>query len=421
MKTCPHCGAELHERSSFCPYCAKTVNPRAKAIQPWYIPRLTLYSVSLFLFLVVLAGALVLWLGSRPKTYESDTGELLYTSHGESFRLCLSTTEPPEPIPENHFHSELNYAYRNPTPLYAVSPEEGSLLADEFMANVASITAEAHCSDASLTITCTEPQPHDEFFPNAAAVTFVDFSLLAPGDFEAEVAYTITMKTGDVIRMTQRQRYTSISTYTYTAEDVPMDTIEDLQALVDSLTERIDEYDRAVLYLPAMVYEGGLTVNERAVSLYGSVGSDGQRTTFTGPVVSSFRRGIREFHDISFRGNGAGAGVTAAGASRVHLIDCRVSGWETGFLAVDNAWINAVGTTFTDNAVGLRFDAADTPMVSDNFFVGDSFQNNGTAVLLERVPADVPLEFPETRFTGNGTDIDNRCNQSLDISEAIFE
>lgn len=418
-KLCPYCGRELNSQAAFCPRCARAVNSRSVPRVPLHFRRKDLWAAGIAL--LVLALALSGWLYTRPGTYESDTGELLYTSRAGTFRLCLSTSEPPEPIPENHFHSELNYAYRNPTPLYAVSAEDGSLLADEFMAEAASITAEAHCSDTRVTITCTEPQTHNEYFPNAAAVTFVDFSLVAPGECEAEVVYTITMKNGDVIRMIQRQRFTSISTYTYTAEDAPMDTIEDLQALVDSLTERIDEYDRAILYLPAVVYEGGLTVNERAVSLYGSVGPDGQRTTFTGPVASSFRRGIREFHDISFQGHGVGTGVTAAGSSRIHLIDCRVSGWETGFLAADNAWINAVGTTFTDNGAGICFNTKDTPMVTDDFFTGDVFQNNAAAVLLESVSADVTLKFSGARFFGNGVDIDNRCGQEVDLDGAVFE
>lgn len=60
-------------------------------------------------------------------------------------------------------------------------------------------------------------------------------------------------------------------------------------------------------------------------------------------------------------------------------------------------------------------------MVSNNFYSDDTFQNNGTAVLRERVSGDATLKFPGSRFTGNDTDIDNRCDQPLDLSEAIFE
>lgn len=31
------------------------------------------------------------------------------------------------------------------------------------------------------------------------------------------------------------------------------------------------------------------------------------------------------------------------------------------------------------------------------------------------------MKFPGTRFTGNGTDIDNRCGQELVLDETVFE
>ena len=31
------------------------------------------------------------------------------------------------------------------------------------------------------------------------------------------------------------------------------------------------------------------------------------------------------------------------------------------------------------------------------------------------------MNFQGSRFSQNGTDIDNRCNQPLDISQAIFQ
>ena len=57
----------------------------------------------------------------------------------------------------------------------------------------------------------------------------------------------------------------------------------------------------------------------------------------------------------------------------------------------------------------------------DSRYMGDVFRNNGTAVLLERVPTRESLSFPDTVFSGNGTDIDNRCGQELDLSETVFE
>lgn len=419
-KVCPHCGAALHPEASFCPRCAQSIQPRKEVSPPRHMPRRALASALLILLAAVVLLASTVWLQTRPKTYESDTGELLYTGRAGTYRLCLSRTDPPAPTPENHYHAVLDDSYRDPVPLYALDPDSGAPVTESFLQNTASVSAQINSSETYVSVTCTEPQPSD-YYPSAAAVTFVDFQLVAPGDYEAELVYTVTMKNGDTLRLTQKERYTSINVFQYTAQDEPMETIEELQALVDRVTASSDEYDQIYLYLPAVTYEGGLTMKNRCINLYGSVGPDGQRTTFTGSTQITSPRGVREFHDIHFFGSGQGTGVRALDTSRLHLIGCRVSGWETGFLAEDHAWINADETAFVDNTVGMCFNAQDTPMVSDNFYNNDTFQGNETAVLLERVSGDAPLNFPGTRFTGNGTDIDNRCGQEVDLSKAIFD
>ena len=60
-----------------------------------------------------------------------------------------------------------------------------------------------------------------------------------------------------------------------------------------------------------------------------------------------------------------------------------------------------------------------------SFFNGISpdniFLHNGTAILIEGEPTEDILELSGCRFEGNGTDIDNRCGQPLDISQAVFQ
>lgn len=419
-KTCPHCGAQLPAKASFCPRCAQSVNRRREVSPPRHMTRRALYSALLILFAAVLALAAAAWVVTRPQSFSSDTGELLYTGRGGTYRLCLSRKDPPVPTPENHYHTVLDEAYRDPVPLYIFDGDSGELRTDEFLQSVASITTRVSTSDQNVSVTCTEPQP-SENYPNAAVVTFVDLIVVAPGEHESELLYTVTMKNGDTLCLTQRERYSSVTVYQYTAQDEPMETVEELQALVDRVTASSDEYDQIYLYLPAVTYEGELTIGDRCVNLYGSIGSDGRRTTFTGPVRISSSKGVREFRDIHFLGGGQGTGVQALGKTRLHLTGCRVEGWETGFSAEDSAWINADETAFVKNAVGMYFHAQDTPLVSDDFYSDNTFQENGTAVLLQQVSGDAILSFPGTRFTGNGTDIDNRCGMELDLSEAVFE
>ena len=69
--------------------------------------------------------------------------------------------------------------------------------------------------------------------------------------------------------------------------------------------------------------------------------------------------------------------------------------------------------------MGFHFDSAGGS-ASHSMYNDNLFRDNGTAVLLERVPTDLPLNFQGSVFAGNGTDIDNRCGQPLDLSGAVF-
>ena len=45
----------------------------------------------------------------------------------------------------------------------------------------------------------------------------------------------------------------------------------------------------------------------------------------------------------------------------------------------------------------------------------------GKLELQDDVPTDVTMNFQNSRFSGNRVDIDNRCGQPLDLTQAIFE
>lgn len=216
-KNCPHCGAELPESASFCPHCAKSVNERTTPVLPRHMPRKTLYSVFLMVLVLAVALAAAWWWNSRPQTYESDTGEISYAG----YHLMLSMPASAAPAAEIDHRALVGDSYRYSVLLYATAQDDDTLLTDEFMENVASATVEMNCPDAYMTMTCSEVQQHNEFYPEAAAMTFIDYSIAEQGEHTAELTWTITMKNGDTIRMTQRQRITSVSVYRYTAQDAP--------------------------------------------------------------------------------------------------------------------------------------------------------------------------------------------------------
>ena len=182
-----------------------------------------------------------------------------------------------------------------------------------------------------------------------------------------------------------------------TAREVPGDTI-------------------VYIHLPGVTYEGSLVIGERSINLHG--GEEG-KTVFTGGIQVTQELGnICYFDGLEIRDSGEGIGISAS--ARVHLTNCKISGWRTGLLAYGTTWVNATDCVFEDDQVGFHFNAAGAT-VTHTTYRGNTFRRNGTAVLLESVPADAGLRFPDCLFSGNGVDIDNRCGRELDISRAGFE
>ena len=108
------------------------------------------------------------------------------------------------------------------------------------------------------------------------SITYVDFCLWNDGDYKAELLFTVNMKNGDTIRVQQTHHFRSIKTYTYTPEDAPMDTLEELQALLEEIGRTAESDAEINIHLPPVAYEGELVLNRLAVNLYGSL----DRTVF---------------------------------------------------------------------------------------------------------------------------------------------
>ena len=82
------------------------------------------------------------------------------------------------------------------------------------------------------------------------------------------MVWTLHMTNGDTIRLRQELHVALIHTYNYHPEDAPMETLADLQALVDELAETAEPYDKLNLFLPPVTYEGSLVMEERPINLY---------------------------------------------------------------------------------------------------------------------------------------------------------
>ena len=407
---CPHCGADLPERAAFCPHCARDIHPRREAKKP--VPLLKKLLLGLLILAVLAAVGTGLWLALGPKAYDG-YGEVRY---GDWQILLALNADSYAPAPEVTIPGEPEGQYRVPSRLFVNDVHTGEDAAEAFLAEVESVTAEfTGQEDSPSPFLCSQPA-YNPGAPECPLLSLIDFT---GASGTAELVWTFAMKNGDTITLRQTYEVTPIPVYDYYPEEHPMDTAEELQALIDSISGQVEDVAVVNLHLPPVTYEGGVTIRDRSLNLYGSTDEAGNRTTFTGPVRAlAPYSNITYFYDMDFAGDGGGTGLS--GSAPFRATNCTFTGWDTAVLAYGTSWANVIGCTFRENGIGFHFDStgeyANHSMFNDNLFEG-----NGIAVQLDNVPTDVALNFMGSVFRDNGQDIVNRCQQPLDTSKAIFE
>ena len=415
QKICPHCGAQLPDMASFCPHCAQSVTQRREFRPPRRLPRRVLRGALLVLVLGTLA--LSAYLYTRPKVYDNGAAEVIYTDDDGSYQLLLNYFgDRFQPMTDYSEELEEGTTSNKPSRLFINHVDTGVNAKEVFLRKVEAINVELlRGGDSPEPWQYTQPQASDYDLEAASRsiLTYTDRS----GDME--LRWNIRMKNGDTIRLYQRMKLGMVPTRHFYPEDVPMNTLEDLQALVDQVNETITSDVIVYIHLPAVTYEGSLLLEQRSMNLIGSEGPDGARTTFTGTLQATAQNGyICQFQNLCFTGDGEGVGVSAS--ARINFNHCQFTGWRTGVLCYGSSWVNIKDSVFEDNTVGFHFNSTSDNR-NDHMYSGNLFRRNGTAVLLESVPSDQPLYFEGARFSRNGTDIDNRCGQKVDISQAVFE
>ena len=411
--TCPRCGAPLPEQAAFCPHCAQTLRAQRELRAPSVGWKRALFRAGVAA--AAAAGALAVFFLLQPRTYDA-LGQLTYTDDDGTYQLLLAASNDRfTPQGEIVHQAERDMEYRMPSRLFINHVDTGVNAGQAFLQKAESVSTQIIQPEGSPSpMACTQPEYMD-FSPEAALVSLVDYTGRSEN---AQLLWTIRMENGDTIRLRQNIALDPIQTLDYHYQDYPMGTAEELQALVDQITQEVPMPTVVNLHLPPVTYGGGLTIRDRPINLYGSE-EGGRRTTFTDTVLVSAQDGpILYFYDLDFVGDGTGVGVSAS--ARFWGENCSFTGWRTGVLGYGAVWVNVIGCFFQDNEVGFHFNS-DGLYASHSMFNDNTFLNNGTAVLLEQVPTDTALNFQGSRFTGNGVDIDNRCGQPLDISQAIFQ
>ena len=93
-----------------------------------------------------------------------------------------------------------------------------------------------------------------------------------------EVVWTLRMKSGDVLHLTMTVEFEEQQALRITPEDAPLETAQELQALLDRLAEEYDADTSITVELPDVTYDAPVSVG-CAVTLKGS------GTTFAAPVT----------------------------------------------------------------------------------------------------------------------------------------
>ena len=414
-KKCPYCGSPIPAEASFCPHCAKSLNKRAQARPPRRLAWRLLPGLGLLLAAVLFAFAFYLY--TRPKTYEG-MGEITYAGSDGSYQLVLNHLLDHRYSPEPTLTANIGEeeSYRTPCWLYVNESGTGADAADAFMEKVDSVKIEIQQPDGSLSpVRCSEPEPMD-FNPEAALGTLVDFTRESPD--LSRILWIISMKNGDTIRLGMDLSLYKVKIHNYSPENADLSDSQALQALIDQIAEEIDYRDAVNITLPAVTYTEPLVLHGPSINLTGSESENG-RTTFTAGI--QMRDGaslISYLTGIDFKGDGTGVALSAAG--RLWTKDCTFDGWKTALLVFGNVWANATDCSFTNNGIGIHYNSTDVSP-SDSHFTGNIFTGNSTGVLLENVPAaELTLNFGQCLFENNGTDLDNQCQQPVDVSEALF-
>ena len=227
-----------------------------------------------------------------------------------------------------------------------------------------------------------------------------------------EIVWTLRMKNGDVLTLTQTIELLPQEVRTYSTADTPLDTAEQLQALLDRLAEEYDADTSITVELPDVTYDAPVSVG-CAVTLKGS------GTAFAAPVtvmpLSDTERchAYVRFSEVSFEGDGSGTGVTARAPT--YLENCRVTGWDVGALAVNGGWVYLHGGYIGGNGVGARYDSAYSNSYTYTIRHID-FLNNTTALELLCLPPNSYAALDDCRFRGNGTDVYNPGGYRIEVN-----
>lgn len=412
-KRCKNCNAELPEGASFCPHCTQSQIERTEVKQPRLWRKKALYA---FLCVIVLAAAaLAVSMYHRPKTFEGGA-TVTYTDKDGTYELLVAfwpgniSSHQPEGSKTVHLPVDQG---SGDTPMLGIYQNGEIADTEQFFEKVESCTMEALPNEDG-TMVYDEPIYRTDFLP-AARMCEIQYT---GASGKNELVWTLNMKNGDTIRLKQTYEVIPLERQVYTAEDVPLDTIEDLEALLERIDKEVPADTIVDIFLPPVTYEGDLNIRSRAVNLFGFTDGSG-RTTFKGSLsVYSHDLANVELFDIDFVGDGSDIGLLAKAS--VYMGGCFFTGWDVGAMTQDGGMICLENCEFRNNGIGFKYDSADFSSFKETF-PGCMIADNDIGVQFACLGGTAAIDFAGSVFSGNGTDIDNPISYPIHTENAVFE
>lgn len=413
-KKCVKCGQMLPKDASFCPHCTAVQNEKKEVKVPRRWKKKALIGAAVLI--LVAAAGVAFSLYHKPQTYEGGA-QIAYEADGKSYKVLVTFSEGDGVT--GHAQGERTDTLSEgmdsalPCQLYVVNQETGELAGEEFSEKVESCKIDTKSSENSLKMEFVEPM-YNESFPNAAYVSDIYFTSDSGTN---DIQWTLNMKNGDTIFLTTRLTIEKLAAVTYFSEDVPMETTEELQALLDSIEEDVPSGTPVYLHLPPVTYDGEIIFGDYVWGIYGSKDGDAE-TTFTGTVnMRGLNGNYADLSGIRFWGD-SGIGVNAY--CFTYFTECSFDGWDIAAIAQNGAWVTATDSTFTNNKTALKFNTSMSYGSAPNY-PNNVFSGNGTAVCIESLPGNEVIDFAGSTFVGNDIDIDNKTEHTVNIAKAIFE
>lgn len=364
--------------------------------------------------LILAAVALAFFCVKRPKVYEGGA-TVAYTDQDGTYELLV--TFHPDDIVNNRpvgvkSVSQSTSEVSNMTVMLGVYQDGRIADTEAFFEKVERCTLEASPNENGA-LALTEPSYNTNFLP-AARESDITYSGESGTN---DLHWTLKMKNGDTIRLKQTFEVIPLIHQVYTPEDTPLDTVEDLNALLARIREEVPEDMVVDVYLPPVTYTGGFTMTSRAVNLYGC--TDGsRRTVFTDTLsVNTDTPSNVMLFDLDFEGDG-GTGLTATAS--VYMGGCTFTGWDVGAVALDGGMIGVERCTFRNNGVGFKYNTVAYHSFND-VFPDCTIEDNDIGVQFARLQGTITIDFTGSVFSGNRIDIDNPAQYSIDMSHAIFQ